>query len=63
MISAIKISDSLYNDYAYKLNDYHRIIQSNYDKGKITLKEKCKAHQNVDEMFMDFYIENSQLVK
>ena len=63
MITSIKISDTFWNDYAYKLNDYHRIIQSNYDKGKITLKEKCKAHQNVDEMFMDFYIENSQLVK
>ena len=63
MISSIKISDTFWNDYAYKLNDYHRIIQRNYDKGKITLKEKCKAHQNVDEMFMDFYIENSQLVK
>ena len=41
MISSIKISDNFWNDYAYKLNDYHRIIQSNYDKGKITLKEKC----------------------
>ena len=63
MISSIKISDTFWNDYAYKLNDYHSIIQSNYDKGKITLKEKCNAHQNVDEMFMDFFIENSQLVK
>ena len=63
MISSIKISDNFWNDYAYKLNDYHRIIQSNDDKGKNTLKEKCQAHQNVDEMFMDFYIENSELVK
>ena len=63
MISSIKISDNFWNEYSYKCNDYHRMIQSNYDKGKITLKEKCEAHKNVDEMFVDFYIENSQLVK
>ena len=25
-------------------------------ESKITLKEKCNAHQNVDEFFVDFYL-------
>lgn len=38
------------------------MINCNYENGRITLKEKCKAHKNVDEFFADFYLESAQLV-
>lgn len=63
MYSGIKLQDRFWDDYAQKLNDYHFAIQQNYNNGKITLKQKCNAHHNVDEFFADFYLESAQLIK
>ena len=63
MYKGINIPDRFWDDYAQKLNDYHFAIQQNYNNGKITLKQKCSAHQNVDEFFADFYLNSAQLIK
>lgn len=63
MYKGINIPDRFWDDYAQKLNDYHFAIQQNYNSGKITLKQKCSAHQNVDEFFADFYLKSAQLIK
>ena len=61
-LKGIHIPDHFWDDYAEKLNSYNMIIHHNYESGKITLKQKCKAHQNVDELFVDFYIESVELI-
>ena len=63
MYKGINIPDRFWDDYAQKLNDYHFAIQQNYNNGKITLKQKCSAHQNVNEFFADFYLKSAQLIK
>ena len=63
MYKGINIPDRFWDEYAQKLNDYHFAIQQNYNNGKITLKQKCSAHQNVDEFFADFYLKSAQLIK
>ena len=63
MYKGINIPDRFWDDYAQKLNDYHFAIQQNYNNGKITLKQKCSAHQNVDEFFADFYLKSAHLIK
>jgi len=61
-LKGVKLHEDFWNDYAQRLNDYHHMINCNYENGRITLKEKCKAHKNVDEFFADFYLESAQLV-
>jgi hypothetical protein len=63
MYKGINIPDRFWDEYAQKLNDYHFAIQQNYNNGKITLKQKCNAHHNVDEFFADFYLKSAQLIK
>ena len=61
-IKGIHIPNHFWDMYAEKLNSYNMIIINNYESGKITLKQKCKAHQNVDELFADFYLESVELI-
>ena len=61
-LKGIHIPDHFWDMYAEKLNAYNMIIINNYESGRITLKEKCKAHQNVDELFADFYLESVELI-
>jgi len=56
------IPNNFWDEYAEKLNSYNMIIHQNYESGKITLKEKCKAHANVNELFADFYLESVELI-
>jgi hypothetical protein len=62
LLKGIYIPDHFWDEYAEKLNAYNMIIINNYESGKITLKDKCKAQQNVDELFADFYIESVKLI-
>tara|TARA_Y100000361_G_scaffold143781_1_gene151168 strand:+ start:1466 stop:1666 length:201 start_codon:yes stop_codon:yes gene_type:complete len=62
-IKGVFLPDHFWDHYASKVNEYHIAINHNYNHGKITLKEKCLAHQNVDEFFADFYLESAQLIK
>ena len=61
-LKGIYIPNHFWDMYAEKLNAYNMIIINNYESGKITLKQKCKAHQNVDELFADFYLESVELI-
>ena len=61
-IKGIHIPNHFWDMYAEKLNSYNMIIINNYENGRITLKEKCKAQQNVDELFADFYLESVELI-
>jgi len=63
MFSGVNIPDSFWDEYAQRLNDYHFAVQKNYESGKISLKQKCQAHQSVDVFFADFYLESVQLVE
>ena len=63
MYKGIELDDNFWDHYCHELNNYHLAINHNYNNGKITLKEKCQAHQSVDEFFADFYLESAQLVK
>ena len=58
----IYISDLFWDEYAQRLNEYNLAVIHNYQNGKITLAEKSKAHANIDEFFVDFYLENAQLI-
>ena len=62
LLKGIYIPDNFWDMYSEKLNAYNMIIINNYESGKITLKQKCKAHQNVDELFVDFYLESVELI-
>lgn len=61
-LKGIYIPNNFWDAYSEKLNAYNMIIINNYESGKITLKQKCKAHQNVDELFADFYLESVELI-
>jgi hypothetical protein len=63
MLKGVYIHDDFWNQYAQKLNEYNLMVIRNYQDGKITLKEKCNAHQNIDEFFADFYLQSAQLIK
>ncbi len=63
MLKGVYIHDDFWDQYAQKLNEYNLMVIRNYQDGKITLKEKCKAHQNIDEFFADFYLQSAQLIK
>ncbi len=63
MVKGIYIPDHFWDAYASHLNQYRIAINHNYENGKITLKQKCKAHQNIDEFFADFYLESARLIK
>lgn len=58
----IILENDFWDIYAEKVNYYHFAIQQNYLNNKISLKEKCEAHENVNEFFMDFFVESSKLV-
>ena len=62
LLNGIYIPNNFWDAYSEKLNAYNMIIINNYESGKITLKEKCRAHQNVDELFADFYLESVELI-
>ena len=61
-LKGIHIPNHFWDMYAEKLNSYNMIIINNYENGRITLKQKCKAQQNVDELFADFYLESVELI-
>jgi len=61
-LKGIHIPNNFWDAYSEKLNSYNMIIINNYENGRITLKEKCRAHQNVDELFSDFYLESVELI-
>ena len=61
-LKGIYIPNNFWDAYSEKLNAYNMIIINNYESGKITLKQKCKAHANVDELFADFYLESVELI-
>jgi hypothetical protein len=63
MVKGVYLPDHFWDAYASHVNEYHIAIRHNYENGKITLKQKCKAHQNVDEFFADFYLESARLIK
>jgi len=63
MLKGVYIHDDFWDQYAQKLNEYNLMVIRNYQDGKITLKEKCNAHQNIDEFFADFYLQSAQLIK
>jgi len=60
-MNGIEISNSFWDDYAHRLNAYHHMINCNYENGRITLKDKCKAHSNVKNLFQDFFIESARI--
>lgn len=63
MLKGVYIHDDFWDQYAQKLNEYNLMVIRNYQDGKITLTEKSKAHQNIDEFFADFYLQSAQLIK
>ena len=66
----VRINDEFWDAYAEKLNNYHHMINCNYETGRITLQEKCrislqekcKAHNNVKELFQDFFLESATII-
>ena len=58
----VHIDDRFWDAYAEKLNNYHHMINCNYETGRITLQEKCKAQSNVDCLFEDFFLESSTII-
>jgi hypothetical protein len=60
-MKGVKVSDDFWDVYAERLNDYHTMIISNYESGRISLKEKCHSHENVSEFFEDFYLQHARL--
>ena len=60
-MKGVRVSEDFWDEYAERLNDYHSIIISNYESGRISLKEKCYSHENVSEFFEDFYLQNARL--
>ena len=57
----VKVNNGFWDEYSELVNEYHSMVKSNYDKGKITLKEKSKAHANVQGFFEDFFLACSRL--
>ena len=61
-MKGVHINDEFWDAYAEKLNNYHHMINCNYETGRITLQEKCRAHRNVKELFEDFFLESATIV-
>ena len=60
-MKGVRIPNNFYDEASERINDYHRIIVSNYESGKISLKQKCHSHENVNEFFEDFYLQSARL--
>ena len=58
----VHIENNFWNAYAEKINKYHHMINCNYENGRISLQEKCKAHNNVKELFQDFFLESATII-
>ena len=60
-MKGVKINDTFWDDYTHRLNTYHHMINCNYENGRISLKDKCKAHKNVKSLYEDFFIESTRI--
>ena len=61
-MKGVYIDNGFWDAYAEKISNYHHAINCNYENGRISLQEKCKAQSNVDCLFEDFFLESSTIV-